>query len=226
MKYTILVFFGCMTIAASAQTDMGNAGNFNYSKGQDVYNQKFSKSGSGSQFFVNDWLPGELYLQDGKVLKEKSVRLDLLNNAIFYLDDAGNEMACISKLKGINLVDSPHLSVYKFVHYSEMPKSDREENKGWYQLVLSGNMSLFKKEIKSLTDPGTQRSTLTELSVATENEYYVSLNDRLYNITKLKNFTDFISEKSDKTSAFMKENKIKGRSEEEYVKLVQYFNSL
>ncbi|MBI1341687.1 MAG: hypothetical protein GC171_02000 [Terrimonas sp.] len=232
MKKTVCIFvFGIHVLLLSAQNDPGtnmyNAGKTNYTNsGETIYSQKFGKESEGSPFFINNWLKADFLLKGGKISRENAVKLDLLNFAIFYQDEQGNELACISKLDGINLYDTINNKNYYFIHASAMPDYPRGTLEGYYLRMRQGEVSLFKKIIKHLTDPGTQRSTLSELSVSTSAEYYVSINNTLFNITKIKEFPDVLPKNKELVTQYIKDHKLKGKREEDFTELVDYYNQL
>lgn len=225
--YTLALLFPLFSLAQTGDPgrNMQVAGGSTFNNnGETIYTQRYGKNGEGTPFYLVEYLKADFVLFNGKVDKQDAVRIDLFNNAIFYLDSAGNEMACISKLKGLILYDTVNHQTHKLVHYSAMPKYPNGLLEGWYVLVQSGNPGLYKKVIKKQTDPGTQRSSLSELSMSTSYAYFLNVNDTLHEVTKIKLLPGFLPDKKEKLEKFIHDNKLKGREEEDYLRVLAEYS--
>ena len=60
----------------------------------------------GSIFYKDSYLPATLTLENGVLVTGKSVKLNLQNNAVYYLDNNGAEWEAISKIKRIEFLES------------------------------------------------------------------------------------------------------------------------
>src|SRR5215208_3030005 len=67
--------------------------------GTPFVNAKFAKVVSGSPYFYEDWLKGSVIMNGGKEYAGLSLKLDLVDNELHYLDAAGNEMIATSELQ-------------------------------------------------------------------------------------------------------------------------------
>ena len=103
-------------------------------------------TGNESPFFKENWMRGTLVFSNGKSQTGLLVKLDLFENNIHYLDGVGIENINVTPVREVSLLDTSSKKEFRFIHSSALAATGVEP--GWYEVLCSGNSSLYKKTIK------------------------------------------------------------------------------
>ncbi|HMH24173.1 MAG TPA: hypothetical protein VK563_20460 [Puia sp.] len=187
---------------------------------------KFVKVTSGTPFFTEQWMRGMLVPATGKAYANLLLRLNLLDNTVIYQDDKGQELTATTPLKRIMLRDSLTGVEYNFVLGSELNNTDRELKGTWFQVLVNDNVSLCKQHKKRIIDNTSYGSATVEQTISTIDLYYVYKNGVLTPVKKWSELLDQLADKKDKLYPYISANHLRGRSEQDYIQVVNYYNSL
>lgn len=187
-------------------------------------NYKYVKLVEGSPYFNENWMRGRIMMSKGSVYDSILVRIDLMENALHYLDKEGNEMVATSPVKTIWLSDDITGKNYQFDH-SQYMQLDALPDPAWYQVLDSGRVILYKKHIKTINEDKPYSSALVEQKMVTTFTYLLKVNNVLFPVKKLKDLPNLLQDKREELTTFILNKSLAGRSEENYIDLISYYNS-
>ncbi len=187
-------------------------------------NYKYVKLVEGSPYFNDSFMRGRIIMSKGSIYDSIAVRIDLLENALHYLDKEGNEMVATSPVKSILLSDSITGNKYQFDHslYMEL---DPIPTPVWYQLLDSGRVILYKKYVKTINEEKPYNSAILEQKMVTSYTYALKVNNVLFPVKKLKDLPNLLQDKRQELTTFIQIKSLSGRSEVNYIDLISYYNS-
>ena len=189
-------------------------------------NEKFVRVTSGSAFFQDQFLPATLYDATGSRYKAGAVRLNLLDNQINYKDGNGTEMVTTTPIKRVVLEDKDAGKTYTFVAGDQLNMPDKSSGAAWVQVLVNKQVSLVLWQKKSIHKSITYAQATQDEDIPTVNLYYVKMNGAF---SEVKSFQDLINQFPDKRDIlikYAKDNKLRGRTPEEYAALVNYYNEI
>ncbi|HEY1870176.1 MAG TPA: hypothetical protein VGG71_03915 [Chitinophagaceae bacterium] len=192
--------------------------------GEPVVNAKFAKLVEGSPYFKDDWLKGWVMINGGQEFAGVYLKLDLYDNQVHFKDNSGNEMIATTTVKKLTLFDSSAQEVYNFINGSFIITNNKLT--GWYQTLADGKVSLFKQYKKQLREDRPYGSATFEQSIFTSPHYFVLVNGDFKEIKKIKDFPDVLSEKKEPLSQYIKTNNLSGKTDDDFINLINYFNGL
>jgi hypothetical protein len=170
--------------------------------GEPFLNVKFVRLISGTPYFREDWMSGTGVSASGVVYKAGTLKLDLFDNEVHFLDAAGNEMITTSPLKEVILKDSLTGRQFHFIHSSLFPTTGIRQ--GWYLQLVAGKASLYQYFFKILSERTPYGSATTEQSIITKEEFYVYHNELMHPVKKLKDFLTIFPDKKNELGEFIK----------------------
>lgn len=191
--------------------------------GEPFVNVKFVRLVSGSPYFKDEWMKGSGVSGTGTVYKAGSLRLDLFDNKIHFLDVYGIEMISTSPLKQLVLTDTLTNQSWQFIHSSLFPQPAIVKP-GWYLQLAHGTTGLYQYFSKTLSESTPYGSATTEQTIITKDEFYLYHKNSVHQVKKLKDLFPILHDKQAELENFSKNNS-KGKSlAEQLVSLVQLYN--
>jgi len=234
MKSFLAAILCVFTISSLAQRTIDvdkndvNAANSNFFivvGGEPFLLAKFAKLVAGSPYFNDQWMKGNLVLNGGKQYSGLYLKLELLDNEIHYQDPKGNEMVATSEIQKAVLFDTSEQRVFTFVYSAFINTSSLP--KGWYQLLLeSKNASVFKQYNKKIQEHQPYNSATVEQTIVTSTRYFILYNSRFSELKKLKDIADILGDKKQELLKYISNNKLNGKSDDDFVSITEYYNSL
>jgi hypothetical protein len=229
--YLILLCFCSISIAAQKTVDVttGNVSAmspafFNVVGGEPFVMAKFTKLVEGTPYFKDEWMKGNVIVNGGGQYSGVYLKLDLYDNEVHFQDQKGNEMIATTPIQKVILVDSISQQAYNFVNGEYMPAIGKI--KGWYQLLSEGNAMLFKKINKQMQEVKSYGSATVEQSIVTSPRYYVLYKLNFTEIKKIKDLADVFADKKQEVSQFVKNNNLSGKTDNDFITVISYYNSL
>jgi len=189
-------------------------------KGDPLVN-KYTKVTEGSPFFSDDWLKGKFISTDGKIYDNLSLKLDLLENDIYYLNDQTQELILktpVSKIILSNLVTGQS---FTFIKTDELCQTTP---KTWFQVLDTGKACLLKSQPKQITEHKPYGSSVLEEKITSSVYYFLLYNQDCFTI---KSAGELWEKLNDQIPGFSEKTKVKGpvkKSEEELIRLTAEFN--
>ena len=190
-----------------------------------VVQDKYPKFANGNPYFLEEWMTGDIVLIDGQVYKNVKMRLDLVENSLEYIGPEGVELIATSPIKSFTLKDSLNGKEYKFVHSSSVGGVTIADP-GWYQVLASGTATFYKRTSKTIVEPRNYSSGDTEPSVTPISNYFLYADLTLSPIKKIREIPPLLKNKTDDLEKYINTKKLSGKSDKDYISLVEYYNSL
>ena len=194
--------------------------------GNPVSTAKYVKVVSGSPYFSDNKMLGQLDIYGGKKVDSILLRLDLLEIIVLYTIGDGVEMQATSPIQYITLKDPETNEQYRFTHSSAIHVTEQAVEPGWYQQIATGPVSLYKKINKSITETRPYNSATFEQSISTSSGFFLLTKNAFIQVKKTSTIPDILSDKKDALSAFLKQNRKTGKSDKDYIEIVDYYNKL
>ena len=192
--------------------------------GEPVVNAKFTKLVEGSPYFKDDWMKGMVTINGDQEFTGVYLRLDLYDNQVHYKDQGGTELVATTIVKKITLFDSVTQDVYTFINGSFIIANNKLT--GWYQALAEGKISLFKQYKKQLREDRPYGSATFEQSIFTSPHYFVLLNGDFKEVKKFKDLPNVLNDKKALLLQYIKINDLSGKTDEDFVNVINYFNGL
>lgn len=194
--------------------------------GQLVQTDKFVRVTSGSPFFKDQWMKARLFDADGSSYASHSVKLDLYDNQVNFLDASGQQLVATTQVKVIQLTDTTTGDQYLFVMGDQIPAADKTLSSTWLQVLINNKVSLcreIKKKIHQDIPYGT--STIEEEIISTD-YYFIRSNGSFIPIKTWSDLVNLFSDKKDAIDQYIHVHHLKGKSDDDYTNLVRFYNSL
>lgn len=228
---SVLLLYSNPSSAQQKVIDVGKedispmSGLFSAVGGEPVSFARYVKVVEGTPYFSDDWMPGTLVMPSGKKFDSVQVKIDLLADEVHYQDKSGNPLIATSRLREIWLKDASGSRKTHFVHSSYIG-SGTGASQGWHQMLTDGRAILLKKQVKEIIETKPYGSSVTEQRIQTSARYFILLNNKLLSVKSLSAIPELIPEETEALRQFISSNKLKGKSDGDYISLISYFNSL
>ncbi|MCU0369894.1 MAG: hypothetical protein MUC31_00625 [Bacteroidales bacterium] len=178
-------------------------------------------STSGGMYLEPGWAPGRVLLSDGSVMENIRLRYDIYHQQIQFIKE--KDTLAFSKPEEVKyfIFDGRN-----FI-YSEFQKEDVTA-KGYFEILTEGECKLFlHRSIKYHADPESDPNLKEEVYIR-ESEYFISRNDDVARPVRAcrKGVLCVFKDKEEQVDEFMKVNNLKMKTCDEFIQVVQYYNSL
>lgn len=222
-KITALALVSVCSYAAQAQKAVGNP-LFLHMHDKMVQVDKYNDILSGTVFVDSNWQLGAVLLENGTLVENVRIRINVLDDEIHYIDESGKEMVSTQNIKSVIFKKAGNDTTGVFVSKYAFSGKDAGMPGGWMQLLAKGKASLLKKYHKSIIESKGYSSATVEKNIVTEVRYFVWYNGELVRVKNVSEVAAAINNPAvDKQLSNMKKN---GKSEMELKALVDYFNTL
>lgn len=191
--------------------------------GMSTINAQYSAIVEGSAFFNDAFVTGKIILSDGQTFDSISLRLDLLDNTVHYISREGEELVANTLIKTVVLYDAASQKENRFDHSDFITPAIE---KGWYHLLDTGAVRLYKRHFKSVRENKAYNSAIFEQYITTTYGYYILINSIFTQVKKLKSLPDMLQNKKTELLEYISTNSLTDKSDKDYLALVGYYNSL
>lgn len=195
-----------------------------FSSGFPIPNAKYVRLVSGHPYFSETWMNADILLDDSLNYKADKLRLNLLEGTLVYLDNHNNEMVSEQSFKAVSLTDTVSGKNYLFVHSSYIAGTPKE--KTWYELLTGKNITLFKQYHKRMVESKAFASSITEQTIETDERFFIALNGMFTRVKTPSDIAKLVVANKQALQDHIEKNKLKGKSEAELIKAVEYYDSL
>ena len=182
----------------------------------------------GSAYFLPDYKYSTIVMSDGRNYDNVKAKVNLVEHEVAFIASNGVE-GYIGKglVSTISFSDTTKQGVVKYSFQSGFPKIDNQTNLSFYQVLFSGKASLLKSINKNIEERGNELSGEKYKEFITRENWYILQAGEMQRIKKDKAFfLALFPSKSAELNSFISTNKINFKSEEQMVKLIDYYNSL
>jgi hypothetical protein len=186
---------------------------------------KYVRVVSGSPYFKDSWGTGYVLIAGGGQAKSDKVKLDPLSGDVLYKDSADNELTATTPIASITLTDPEDGKSYVFINSDYLNLSGKYET-GWYQLLVSGTATVYKKIKKTISESKPFNSATTEQTINTNNYYFVVVNGAINVVKKLKDVSSILADKKQLVDQLITSKKLTGKNDSDFLEVIAYYNSL
>ncbi|HEV7332591.1 MAG TPA: hypothetical protein VGN63_16250 [Flavisolibacter sp.] len=193
--------------------------------GSPVVTARFVRLVEGTPYFSNKWMNGVALADNGDRYRSPRVKLDLLDNQLYFLNNDEQEFVCTLPLKELTLTDTVSGQTYAFVHSSTLKFAPAK--KGWYQKLVEGKASLYRNFNKIVNEDMPYGSSVSEQRIATTEEFFIVYKGAWHSAKKPKDVPAILSDKKKELEQYLQTEAVKkGSNTEKITALVTYYNSL
>lgn len=190
-----------------------------------ISNAKYVALVEGTPYFPEAFSKGKIILSGGKRYDSIRLRLDLIENTVQYVDPGGEELVATTPIRTILLTGIANGKDKRFDN-ADFIKTTSAITKGWYQLLDTGTLCLYKQYHKSIRENKPYGSATTEQSITTSFHYYILINSVFTPVKKIKALPDMLQDKKTELLEYISNNNLTGKTDEDYIALVAYYNAL
>ncbi len=190
--------------------------------GEPIQLYKYVKVVEGTPYFNEEWMRGSVITQDSNEYTNLRLRLDLVTNALEFLDKNGQPMVATGVIRGIRLVDSITGKSNEFVH--SFAFNNQEVPTGWYQQLSSGKATIYKRTVKQIQESKPYSSAITEQRITSSTQYFLLKGNSFVRIKKFKDLPDLLSDKKALIAKTSSDNKLTGKSDQDYIDILLVYN--
>ena len=227
----LFIYFSGMGLSAQRVIDVDKfdgsplKGQFYNVAGSAVSMAKYIRVVEGSPFFLESWMKGSAILPNGNQIDNLLLKLDLLAGEIYFLGSSGSEFVATAPVAELLLKDTLSGNEYHFVHSTAFLQA-RAPERGWYLVLCEGPSALFKRFQKSMRENKPYNSATYEQTITTSSVFYVLINNRFFPVKKFSSLPEVFIDKKTELQQFVKKSGLSGKSDSDYILLVQHYNSL
>jgi len=197
---------------------------FNVFGGEPFVLAKFTRLVEGSPYFNDNWMKGNVIVNGERQYSGIYLKMDLYDNEVHFQDQKGNEMIATTPIQKVLLVDTAAQRVYNFINGEFIQANSHV--KGWYQLLSEGKAILLKKFNKQMQEVKPYGSATVEQSIITSSRYYIMYDENFTEIKKIKEIAGILIDKKDEIAQYIKSNNLPGKTDADFISLVNYYNQL
>lgn len=188
--------------------------------GQPVYTQQ-KANWEGNIFYPAGYHYATLTAAGGKVYRYIKTKINLLEGTVLFTDSTESEFVATLPIDKIEFEDFAGGAKIIFI------KIMNDTARRFFQLLDSGRVSLLKNIYVISRDKTTYGSTTITRVFEQKQSYFVYSNTGLVPLEQSKTgVVKILSDKSSQVDAFIEQEKLKLRKEEDLAKLFHYYNSL
>lgn len=176
---------------------------------------------SGSAFFKEKWLPAILTLEDGKMYDSIPVKLDLLGQHLYFLDQFGAEKEIMSKVVRVQMTDPVSEERFVFVPVAGLGKSKESNEMAWCEALQSGSANLLKKTNKTTSTNNIYDVATKSINIFDSYVFYLQMDGQLYPLKRPKDLQPLLAKNLPSISSFQSTGETK---EDQWASMVAYYN--
>ncbi len=186
---------------------------------------KFVRMVSGSPFFNEKMMLGNLISATGIEYRNIIIRLNLMESQVNFLNNKQEEMIVGTPLRELTMWDTVNKENYHFI-FSDYIETTNKIEKGFYQQLQKGKAGLYKKFNKTIKETRAFNAATFEQSIQTDVTYYVLLGGHLEKFNKIKNLPSLLSDKKNEVQEYINNNNLSGYKQEDVESVIKFYNSL
>jgi hypothetical protein len=210
MKYTLLI----LLFATSVACGQSQVENF-----RDIAGQPFFPRGhtdvNGTPYLFEDWTTSTITLNNGRALKGVRTNFNLVTNELLFLDAENKTMVADPAV--IKSVEMESSSQRKFV-----PTPAKNT---FYEVISSeGKATLVKHSRKVIMETKAYNSATVQKNFVTDVSHMIVLDGKVMEIKSANDIYEAL-EPSGSLKEFAKKERLKQKSVDGWIKIVNYYNS-
>jgi len=231
MKTKVILFllFAASSISGTAQTEYQLRKLMDFVNGKKVISGELHKELSesdieGSAYLNAEFTNGALYTLQKEKYVDVPLRYNLYNDEMEF-KNSQNEILAIADPGNIERIEIGN-AVFYYMPYLLGKKTIN----GYFELIISGNVSLYTKHKVSFLAAevaGAYKDAKPPRFERSADEYFIkNRNNPASIISNKKDLLDILSDHNTEIESFVKKNKTKVNDLDDLIGVVKYYNSL
>lgn len=214
--YLLLILIAASISSVLAQT-------INYADGKPVQVIQYTEL-QGSIYFNDNWLPGSVKTEDGKLISNLKLKYDELNDQVYFKGQDESPMAFLTPVQEFTLIGEGGQNL---TFRNGYPSIQSLTEKSFYCVLADGKTQFLKKTVKQIVETKEYNSA-TSVKTALEGVRYLIFKNHALTIVKKdkKSILAALGDKQDQLEAYIKANNLNLKDEGDIIKLVTYYNSI
>ncbi|MGQ8337904.1 hypothetical protein ACUNWD_15245 [Sunxiuqinia sp. A32] len=177
----------------------------------------------GSPYLQEDFIEGLIIINDSSLYKGVPMRYNVYNEIIEFEHPNGTILE----------IDNPDqfreyiINDQAFIYHT-LAKTNKNE-KGFYEVLVSGKLTLAKKyniELKDPLPPQAYKDAKPAEFSFKPSYYYIIKGNQISEVSNEKNLLEAISSNQNNIKSYIKKNKLKVKKEDDLKNIIEYYNSL
>lgn len=229
--WTKMLFTICLSLffqLTNAQSDVGGNPFMNDANGRPLY-LKSNYTSEGFPYYADSYSLAELTTMEGKVYRDVKVKINILENEIYYLAKDGAEMITTVPIRKIRLLSlTLENGAIADVELSSLNNPINKSGSAIYQVLADGKKSLVKKITVTYKDEQAYGNAgVIRTFDRKERLFAYSTPDKFEKVEKnVSSAVGLFPEKARQVQAFIDKNDLKCKAEADLVNVFGYYNSL
>jgi hypothetical protein len=176
----------------------------------------------GFPYLYNEWYNGSATLADGKIYHNVQVKYNEKDDELYFKGSDDQPMKFTEPVRSFTIVVGNNAHTFK--QGFNGPGFTRE---AYLEVLAEGKVKLLKRISKSIIDNKEYASAETTRRFMEVTKYLLAKGDEIQPVKReVKSLIAAIGDKQEQLTQYAKDNKLNGKSDEELIKLVNYYNSL
>ncbi|UTA67701.1 hypothetical protein [Emticicia sp. 21SJ11W-3] len=170
----------------------------------------------GSPFLLDTWEIGTVTMASGKKFENLSMMFDQVANMVIFRGADGQSKAFSQPVAAFTVKKGA--DVYNF---------ERSPDGVFYEKLLTGKITLWKKNQKSIIDEKPYGSATVQRNILNNTSYYIGELSKLSKIkTDKKSIIALFGDKAGEVEIYIKKEKLGTKEDADLIRIFDYYNSL
>jgi hypothetical protein len=171
-------------------------------------------------------MKAQLFDRAGDHYVSNAVRINLLDNQVNFMTPDGKEMVATTPVRRVILTDSVTGDKFYFVWGEELSPSDKALDNTWLQVLVNDETSLCRQLKKMIHEPPSYGTATVDQDIVTIDFWFLRINKGLVRFKNWQELQTLLADQSPELKQFIQDHHLKGKSSDDYVQLVQYYNTV
>ena len=185
----------------------------------------------GSALFINEWIPGQVRLTDGRLFKDVPLKYNAYTKRLFMKNPVGDSIEVFSNLMDSFVINDPvSKNDFVFKRFSTAKMAKNNAGDLFFLVLYEGKTSLVKlihKTIKKADYKDPYSNNIPYDTFEDAHEYYVLKPDNT--LTKVrkskKSITEALSDKEPAVKDFLTQQHLAVKTEAELVRIIAKYDT-
>lgn len=208
-----------------------NTTNAQFKVGQDIvgtpYESKHSDKFIGDVYLYSNWLNGHVLQEDDKHFNNMLLKYDIFNDRVIFNSPDSTPMLFKYPIKEFQLILNQFNKTSLLLFKNGFPPIGKYDSKNYYQVLTEGKTTFIKKLYKSVVETTNYGDSEKKKNFSTNESYFLHHKDKMIKLQRTeKAFLEALTDERAKLVSFIAEKKLKMKSEQDYVTVVNFYNTL
>jgi hypothetical protein len=227
-KKIIILFLPCVLTVAYKQSYAQQPGvNFSVNSEGLTVNGDLYKDMQGSAYLFNDWVKGNIQLEDGTIYNDLTLKYDQVRELLIFLADDNTSKRFSTPIKAFTLTNADDKNWPRITFRNGFKAIDGGNEKTYYEVLADGNTQLLKRTAKKIVDERAPGSLIISKQISATTKYYLNDSNKIVKIKKdKKSILEALNNKQTELETYIKNNNLNLKEDADLVKLIEYYNTL